>query len=77
MSLRAIDVLMDGICFCGDSSRLGPGQVVMKMSPEKREILKTLTSDDLLNIRPDAIWGTPEEKVTIKKFFKRKGRWGL
>ena len=49
----------------------------MKMSPEKREILKTLTSDDLLNIRPDAIWGTPEEKVTIKKFFKRKGRWGL
>lgn len=39
----------------------GPGQVVLSLSEEKREILKGLTSEELQNIRPDAIWGTPEQ----------------
>lgn len=76
--MKAIEVLMDGICYCVDSSRLGPGQVVIKMSAEKREILKTLTSDDLQNIRPDTIFGTPEQqKEWGFEPKKRKGRWGL
>ena len=61
-----------GLFYYGEpsSSRLGPGQMVMRMSADKREILKTLKSEDLQNIRPDAIWGKSE-------LSKKKGRWGL
>ena len=35
----------------------GPGQVVLGLSEEKRNVLKELTSEELQNIRPDSIWG--------------------
>jgi hypothetical protein len=39
----------------------GPGQVVLELSQEKRDLLKTLKSEDLTNQRFDSIWGTPED----------------
>lgn len=35
---------------------LGPGQIILKLPEEKREILKGLTSEELQNIRPDSLW---------------------
>ena len=35
-------------------TKYGPGQVVMQMSNEKRELLQSLKSEDLQNMRPDA-----------------------
>lgn len=43
--------------WCLPATRVGPGQIVMGLPDEKREILKQLKSDDLKNIRPDVIWG--------------------
>jgi len=34
-----------------------PGKVITDASPEMRELLKKLKSDDIANIRPDAIFG--------------------
>lgn len=34
----------------------GPGGFVKKQSDEVRDMLKTLKSKDLQNIRPDAMW---------------------
>ena len=35
----------------------GPGQIVLGLSEEKRKILQNLKSEELQNLRPDAIWG--------------------
>ena len=37
----------------GEGSK--PGRVVLDLNPEMREALKELKSDDISNIRPDAI----------------------
>jgi hypothetical protein len=49
-----------------DKYRMGlkakqPGAVVFDMEGDVRELLKELKSDDIANIRPDAIFGTPEQ----------------
>ncbi len=43
------------------------GQVVLRMSPEKRALLATLKSEDLQNVRPDSCW---------LYNLQGKGRWG-
>jgi hypothetical protein len=67
---KAFDILYEVILstFVGEShKRFGPGGLITKLPPEKREILKTLSSTELENMRPDAC-------------FLRgpvgKGRWG-
>lgn len=41
----------------------GPGQVILNLPQEKRELLQTLKSEDLSNIRPDAtIWKRYENR---------------
>lgn len=66
--------LLDNIIahiFCGVSKKnLGPGQYIMNLSQEKRDILKTLTSDELSNRRPDSIFGAP----SIEEKFRRSCR---
>lgn len=72
---KASEFLRDLVLFMpeswqGPNSKHGPGQVIeKKVSPENRELLKTLKSEDLENERPDAnmFYSKP----------KRKGRWGL
>lgn len=66
-ALKLLNELTESI-FLGmfDSIKKTPGAVVLRLSAEKREILKNLTSDDVKNIRPD-LFGVP----------KSKGRWGL
>ena len=69
---KVLEVLDDAMmmCFWRDGMKhLGPGQVVMKLSPEKREILSKLTSEEAQSLRPDLIYGYQKPK--------RKGRWGL
>lgn len=69
MGIKAIKILEETISYAWlrDGMRhYGPGKVVEKLSSEKREILKTLTSDDLADMRMDVMCQP-----------KRKGRWGL
>lgn len=43
-------------------SRLGPGQCVLAQSDAKRAVLAALKSDDLKNLRPDAVFPlSPDE----------------
>lgn len=68
---KAMELLDDVILtsYCRDGMRhLGPGQVVMRLPPEKREILSQLTSDEVASVRPDTVFGPAAPK--------RKGRWG-
>jgi hypothetical protein len=64
-------------CYKAPWTKVGPGGLIEKMSPENRELLATLKSEDLRNIRPDTIFGTPEN---WKKWGcappKTKGRFG-
>lgn len=54
-----LDYIVAGI-FCGVTKQhLGPGQYVLNLPEEKRAILKTLTSEELSNRRPDSIFGSP------------------
>lgn len=41
-------------CYKAPYTKYGPGQMVLRMSQENRDILKTLKSEDLQNMRPDA-----------------------
>ena len=71
---KASDFLNDFVVFIPDIykapwTKYGPGKLIEKMSPEDRELLKTLKSEDLQNIRPDSCWMYSPPK--------RKGRWGL
>lgn len=36
--------------------KLGPGQVILRLSKEQRDILKNLKSDDLVSLRPDSLY---------------------
>lgn len=57
---KALDCLVDvifSVWMRDGCKHLGPGQVVLRLSSDKREILKDLKSDDLANIRPDFIFG--------------------
>jgi len=70
---KASDLLDDYVLFIPDCykapwTKVGPGGMIEKMSPEKREILKTLKSEDLQNVRPDSTW--------IYQKPQGKGRWG-
>jgi hypothetical protein len=52
-----------------------PGAVIFDMNDELRELLKELKSDDIANIRPDYIFGTPErqkELEEINKYYQRQ-----
>jgi hypothetical protein len=69
---KASDLLDDYVliipdCYRAPYTKVGPGGMIEKMSADKREILKTLKSEDLQNIRPDA---NPMYQAT------GKGRWG-
>lgn len=60
--LRSREFLMPGL-----DKKLGPGQVVeKKLSQEEKDIIKNLKSEDLQNMRYDAVWFCNP---------KRKGRW--
>lgn len=54
---KALDLLEDilvNICLydSGRYKKMGPGQVILSLPTEKREILAELTSEELSNIRP-------------------------
>ncbi len=71
---EASDFIHDLVLLMPDSwkapwTKLGPGQVILKMSQEKRDIIKNLKSEDLQNVRPDSCFMFQEPR--------RKGRWGL
>ena len=72
---KAVDFLDDYVLWLPEIykapyTKYGPGQLVLqKMSPEQRELLKTLKSEDLQNIRPDSCWMYSPPR--------RRGRWGL
>lgn len=54
-------------CYKAPYTKVGPGGMIEKMSPENRELIKTLKSEDLQNVRPDSCY-----------MFQHvgRGRWG-
>ncbi len=55
--VKMMAILLDTRYIMGKKSKV-PGAPVLDSSPEVREALKGLKSDDLKNIRADAIFGT-------------------
>lgn len=68
---KASDFLHNFLSFTtlmpGQYDHLGPGQVVLRMSEDKRKILSELKSEDLQNIRVDAIFGSKEAYEQSRK----------
>lgn len=63
---RALDLLRDIILntwLRGERKNLGPGQIILELPEEKREILKELTSDEVGSIRPDSLLVSPSTKT--------------
>lgn len=54
-AMKLLEEIMFGV-WTEDSRKLGPGQVVLRLKQEERDILKTLTSKELQNMRPDSFW---------------------
>lgn len=44
-------------------TKYGPGQLLAKMTPEEREAIMELRSDDIKDIRPDYLFGRNNERV--------------
>lgn len=66
---KASEFLRDFLLIIPDCYRHSTvGQVVLKMSPAKRQLLSELKSEDIENIRPSTIWGPVCRKG--------RGRWG-
>ena len=55
-AFEALEKVVSRGLLCTDPRR--PGAAIQKSSPAVREALQHLTSDELANIRPDAIFGT-------------------
>lgn len=55
---EASDKLDEIIASVWSDTKLGPGQIILRLPQTTRDILKELKSDDLVAIRPDYIWGS-------------------
>jgi len=56
-----LDTVVAGCCLFDRRRFPKPGQLIERLPEEQREILRTLTSDQLANIRVDA-WELPVRK---------------
>jgi hypothetical protein len=54
--LDLLENLISNSWFRDGMKHLGPGQVIMRLPEEQRNILKELKSSDLENMRFDYIW---------------------
>lgn len=64
---KALDLLTDLVSLYSirserENRNSKPGQAILKLSPEKRDILKQLTSDEVKNMRFDYIFGINPKK---------------
>ena len=55
-AMKLLEEIMFGCIFSESSRKLGPGQIVLRLSQEKRDVLKELTSEEMQNMRPDSFW---------------------
>lgn len=64
--MRPLEALMStietAIVFQRNRTRREPGAIVARMSPEHREALQRLTSDDVQRLRMDLFWDDRHEQ---------------
>ncbi len=57
-AVRLLDSILLNTWLRDGRKNLGPGQVILNLSNNNRNILKNLRSEDLKNIRLDSIFGS-------------------